>query len=286
MGTVPAAVAYRRTVVAGIGGGHPVTVVECTRHAAIGGTTRAAGLADEVVALQQGAGGEIRVLGQDAGIEHGHHDALALRDVPCGRCVHATDRVVEVPVVALVVRIVGHEAGRRIGLRDGVRTRRRRGIDRIHDGVGHRIFDGRVSLQFAQHLVQFGARDPSLQADQIGTDAQLAGHLRAQRGTARSRVGTCRHGAGDGRVDHGQLGVRIGSCGAASAVLHDDAINLLRLRAGQRRICFQVGGLCQANTGQRQHGGCQHIDAKVLLLDHVEFLFWVMDRTNTAAIIP
>ena len=75
---------------------------------------------------------------------------------------------------------------------------------------------------------------------------------------------------------------------SAGPVLDDDALGTRLGGAGlaHRFTGRQPGGVDGTDRRHRQHGGGKHIDAKVLLLDHVEFLFWVMDRTNTAAIIP
>ncbi|KAG0930729.1 hypothetical protein G6F31_016957 [Rhizopus arrhizus] len=89
---VPGTVLGQRAVVTLVIVFDPVAIVLRTGYAIIGRAARGLRVADEVVAFQQVAD-QVRMLRQDAGVDHRHHDALALRNVPRRR----RDRSAPVP---------------------------------------------------------------------------------------------------------------------------------------------------------------------------------------------
>ncbi len=276
VGPVPGAVFRLRAVVALVGVLHPVTVVLRARHAVVGGTARGLGVADEVVAFQQVAD-QVRMLRQDAGVEHGDDHAFALRNVPGRRCVDAAGGVAQVPLVLRVERIVRHQGRLHV-------ARAQFGAAQLDVGFG--VLDRRVGLEFLQHALQFGRGQAALQADHVGTDAELAHHLRTQRACTAGATGQA--GAGECGLHRGQLGRAVAGSSGTGAILHDDALGARFGGAGlaHRLAGRQASGVDRACGGHRQHGGSKHVDAKVLLIDHVTFLFWVMVGSNTAAINP
>ncbi|MNI40331.1 hypothetical protein D3C73_945490 [compost metagenome] len=262
MRAVPGTAFRFRAGVALVGRFHPVAVVGGTRCAAIVRAARGFLVTDEIVAFQQVAA-EVRHARQDAGIEHGDHDALALREVPRGRGVHTTGGVEEVPLVLRVVGVVGHQCRLRVG---GTQVRT------LQAHVGHRVLHRRIGIQFSQHLLHVGRAQLGLQADQVATGTELALHQRRQ----------CRSTAGGAAADDGtrqcrlhdrELGRTIAGGRGAVAVLHDDAVHALLGSAGHARRFLGHARLCRMRRtdadSQRQHGGSQHIDAKGLLLGHV-----------------
>src|SRR5690606_17278785 len=147
----------------------PVAVVQRTGHALVGGTARDEGIGDEVVAVEQ-AGGDIRMRGQDAGVEDRHHHAFTLRLVPGRLRVDATDGVVEVPLVLRVVLVVGHQ---------------QRLLQAVDVGRLHR----RVGGNLGAHALDLHRRQLAAHAQQVGTGTEPAhvGNLRG--GAAAACIG-------------------------------------------------------------------------------------------------
>ncbi|MNV57586.1 hypothetical protein D3C71_1499260 [compost metagenome] len=217
------------------------------------------------------------MLRQDAGIEHRHHHAFALGDVPRRRRIDAAGSAVQMPLVLRVVRIVRHQLRGRV-------ARAHIGALKLHVHFG--VLHGGIGLDLGQHLLQFGRAQAALQADQIGPDTELAHDLRVH-GTGTTSGGATDTGAGDRRLHGRQLGRTIRGRSGAGAVLDDDALCALGgSRLAHRLLGRQARCIGAGACGQRQHGGCQHIDAKVLLTGHVDVLFKVMDQTTVQANTP
>ncbi|KAG1550028.1 hypothetical protein G6F50_013309 [Rhizopus delemar] len=257
---VPGTVLGQRAVVTLVIVFDPVAIVLRTGYAIIGRAARGLRVADEVVAFQQVAD-QVRMLRQDAGVDHRHHDALALRNVPRRRCVDAADRVVQVPLVLLIEGIVRHQCRLHVA---GTQL----GAAQLHVRFG--VLHRRVGLQFLQHALQFGRGQAALHADQVRAGGEPAHHLRAERAGAGGAAGQA--GTGQRRLHCRQLGRAVAGGGSPGPVLDDDALGPRLGGAGlaHRLMGRQPGGVDGTDGRHRQHGGGKHIDAKVLLLDHVE----------------
>ncbi len=254
---VPAAVAGHREQPAVAVFGNPIAEVQCAGHTLGRGATREERIGDEVVAGEQIAG-QIRVIGQDAGIQYRHYDAFALRCFPGLRDVDATHRVDEMPLIGLQQRIVRQCAA---------------GLQRIHAQIHLRRFDVRVCAQFLHKTVGIGATELGRQFDQFAARGK-----RAQIGWRCGGTGACGRRKTDGCARSGRTDCRRGSAadiarGAdlPAAVADDDSVDrrighgLLALGTGRCRI--GVGGQrCTARRSQDTAG--KHKDLRRRALDH------------------
>ncbi|MNM67853.1 hypothetical protein D3C81_793960 [compost metagenome] len=218
----------------------PVTDVPAADNAVVGGTARHALVADHVVAGNDG-GLQVRVALRDAGVDHRHHHAFTLRDIPRSGCVDAAECVVEIP------------------LRRGLRIVR--GEVRVLSGhvviqaIDFHAFHGGVGLQLTDELRRLGRIERPRGLDHRPA---WAGHATQQCGARRR---TCRRAAHRrhctiqprtiGCSTNSLIGPgRITQLAGAGTVLHDESVTALACsRRGIERARGHVAGTCGGRHG-------------------------------------
>ena len=105
------------------------------------------GVADEVEAADD-VRGQIHVRPK-AGVEHGHGDACARGDVPCGDQIETADRVEVVPLL-VVAGVVGRER-------------------MLQQKIWLGVQDVRILCESVDEIVQFRLRDAAIQLNHVRT---------------------------------------------------------------------------------------------------------------------
>ena len=227
MGAMPAAVLHRRARVAFARHRIPVALVARIGIAqvAIAGHE---GVADEVV-----AGQDVRIqvaVRGDARVQHRDHDARAGRTVPGRRQVDATDRILEVPLILVVVGVVGHQA-------------------RITARVHFDEFDIGIRRQLAQQAFGLHAIQLARGLHQFRADAEAA----QLRGAHRLAVSRTQRGTRDSADQRTLQRCTAGARRAAVAVLHDETVVGLAVAQTGGTDIARRGGACDG--AQREHCG-------------------------------